>query len=438
MRANETRRYFAPLGHDSTDCAKRSARAWGVAEDNGSVGDGSVWRERFDALISEGASAPLVLSRASAKISRHDPGRPRPERDHRADDGDDWWADEEAFAGGGEKRPALWTRDDGETILYKGCLNWIAGMWASGKSWVGLMASFNAERTIYWDFEDKPQTMGERAKVLGKLPQVTDAESFRYVAGPNLTDDENAFRAAVEWLDDGLLVIDTAGSAGCPMDGADVRPWILKHVKPWRENNATVVVLDHLPKSSERDPGPIGSQHKSAASDGAVLSIPGRSCWNAKDRAGRISIFLEKDRHGQLPAVANEVVATVEGRWTSEGDFAFEIRPPSAGDEVDRSVKTPNEPKKGMNPSDMAGSIVMFAEENDSIILSKNALRKEVGGNNAHREAVLRSLVTHGVLVITVIGDKGSKRDAHALVPKWKKAYDTWDKDFGSNEWSAI
>ena len=114
-----------------------------------------------------------------------------------------------------------------------------------------------------------------------------------------------------------LIVIDSAESAGCPSDGADVAPWLAKIVRPFLEAGCTVLVLDHVPKRKEGRPlGPIGSQHKLARIDGAALYVTGIP-WTQKTD-GHLTLYNHKDRHGALPAPIGKAVARVIG--THEGD----------------------------------------------------------------------------------------------------------------------
>ena len=69
-----------------------------------------------------------------------------------------------------------------------------------------------------------------------------------------------------------MIVVDSAESWGCATDGADVRPWMVEFVEPWRKADVAVLVLDHVPKwPNDRPPRAIGSQHKRAAIDGVAL-----------------------------------------------------------------------------------------------------------------------------------------------------------------------
>ena len=83
-----------------------------------------------------------------------------------------------------EKLPALWKRDDGETLLYAQRVNGLYGEPSVGKSWLALMVALSAIKkggNVLWlDFEDKPNTLARRAALLGGLQHVTDRSKFRF------------------------------------------------------------------------------------------------------------------------------------------------------------------------------------------------------------------------------------------------------------------
>ena len=301
------------------------------------------------------AEAPRAAARRAARDQEiaadlaaldFDPSEPDPFDDERdshvraryepAATGPQWWAPRERFLSTGERRPAALTRSDGQTIIYLHTLNWVSGLPACGKSWIGLLAALASPRSIYVDFEDGPQTLGERSLLLGAFAHVQNSDMFRYVSGYDIRNDDpdqppGVIRDAVDWVGDGVVIIDTAGSAGCPMDGSDVRDWLDMMVTPWRRNNATVVILDHIPKRSEgRAAGPIGSIHKMAVVDGACLRVIGEP-WN-KTTDGHITLICEKDRLGELPATAGKAIATIHGSYDEHGGFAYEIVAPRDSD----------------------------------------------------------------------------------------------------------
>ena len=241
--------------------------------------------------------------------------------------------------GGTDKLPAVWERDDGETLIYAGKISSLYGEPGSGKSWLALMAAIAAiqrgGRVCWWDFEDGPQTLARRAQLLGALELVSDPDKFRFLT-PSLAESPAAIDAARQWLGVGhepsLLVIDATESAGCPADGSNVRPWFESHVDPWRMPTIAVLLLDHVPKRREDRPkGAIGSQHKLARLDGAALYVSGFP-WT-KGKGGKIFIQNQKDRQGDLPAAAGQHVAVVVGDYENIGGeqcFGYRVEAPEA------------------------------------------------------------------------------------------------------------
>ena len=129
---------------------------------------------------------------------------------------------------------AMLQRKDGATLLYDGKLNFLFGTPGSGKSWVALYAVhetlLRGQRAIYWDHEDTPGTLSRRSKLMGlDLADFWRDGQFKYLR-PGLDGSTLAMAEAMEWVkgSDGptLVIIDSAESAGCPSDGADVAPWL--------------------------------------------------------------------------------------------------------------------------------------------------------------------------------------------------------------------
>ena len=231
--------------------------------------------------------------------------------------------------------PAILDRrhGDGGMVLPAQKLNWIYGLPGSGKSFLGEIgvqeAVLRGGRSLYLDYEDTARTFHERAAILGFDPKA-HSDSFRYIHG-GLADAPLATAEALEWLAGAsdptmnLVVVDAAESSGCPSDGSDVNPWLARMVRPWRDHDHGVSILDHIPKRSEDRPdGPIGSQRKLAAPDGISLLVSGY-CWT-KSKSGRLSLLNHKDRTGNY--AKNQIVAVVIGEWEGEGEtrsFAYRI-----------------------------------------------------------------------------------------------------------------
>ena len=234
--------------------------------------------------------------------------------------------------------PALLRRDDKGTVLYASKLNWIFGLPSSGKTWLSIIALEQAilcgGRVLVFDFEDSKATFQRRTHLLGLDPK-RHTDNLIYTL-PGIMDNPSVLDKAQEWLmkaDNPVfsqVVIDAAESSGCPSDGVNVNPWIAKMIKPWRDVGAGVLVVDHQPKRSEDRPrGPIGSQRKLAAVDGAALECSGL-CWTKK-ASGKIIISNHKDRAGDLDSAVGKALAVVVGTWSGEGDargFSYTIEKP--------------------------------------------------------------------------------------------------------------
>ena len=289
--------------------------------------------------------------------------------------------------------PALLSRDDGGTILYASKLNWIFGLPSSGKTWVSIIALEQAilcgGRVLVMDFEDSRATFQRRAHLLGLNPAL-HADNIIY-ALPGLMDNPSALAEAQEWLMDAnnptysLVVIDAAESSGCPSDGAAVNPWIAKMIKPWRDVGAGVLVVDHQPKRNEDRPlGPIGSQRKLAAVDGAALECSGL-CWT-KAKGGKIILSNHKDRGGDLDAPIKKALAVIVGTWAGEGDaraFGYTIERPEQQEDVESLSHKIFDAVRNAGPDGIS---------------SLTKLRHSVKAQNSAKDATIAELIRAGYI----------------------------------------
>ena len=180
----------------------------------------------------------------------------------------------------------------------------------------------------FWELYSRSLTTFPATKSLNPPTPTASGISRKAMA-----DVPTAVAEAQQWLADApspefsLMVIDAAESSGCASDGSDVNPWIRKMVESWRSTGAGVLCVDHQPKRSEGRPdGPIGSQRKLAAVDGAALAISGMP-WT-KRKGGKIILTNHKDRDGDLTAPNHQAVAVIVGIWSGEGDaraFGYSI-----------------------------------------------------------------------------------------------------------------
>ena len=249
------------------------------------------------------------------------------------------------------------------------------------------------------DFEDSKGTFQRRTHLIGLNPAL-HTDNLIYTV-PGIMDNPSALAEAQLWLrcaDEptfSLVVIDSAESSGCPSDGVTVNPWIQRMVQPWRVGGTGVLVVDHQPKRSEDRPiGPIGSQRKLAAVDGAALECSGLPWTKAK--SGKIILSNHKDRGGDLDAPIRKPVAVIVGKWSGDGDaraFGYTIERPEQQEDVE-----------GLAPLIMDCVI----DAGDAGISSLTKLRRMVKGGNAAKDTTIEQLIKMGFLVETQHGKSRS------------------------------
>jgi hypothetical protein len=207
--------------------------------------------------------------------------------------------------------PTLMLRSDGQGLIYPGRIHSIAGEPGGGKTWIGLHLITetinNKQNALLIDYEDTPAATISRLKALG-LTNEQIANHLTYIQ-PNqpLTGKSKINTRAftqLQQLDIALAVIDSAGES---ISNEGLKPNEDEHVVQWfnalprqlsRHNKATVLILDHVAKSTEtRGNWAIGSQRKLAAIDGAayILAV---SVAPTRTVQGHLNLICSKDRHG--------------------------------------------------------------------------------------------------------------------------------------------
>ena len=210
----------------------------------------------------------------------------------------------------------------------------------SGKSWIGLLAASSALsrgfHVAYLDYETGVPDFVERCRLLGIFdylkPDPDRLGHLRYVPGHDL---ELGDRAEIaEWLSgdegEGLLILDSAGSSGCPDDGpAGVPEWLAEHLRPFTllpdHLRPALLVLDHVTKNRQHGQtrGPVGSQIKLRETTGIAIRVDGIP-WT-RTEGGRVTLTCEKDRRGFWARYAP--MASFIGSW-QDGAFGVEITEP--------------------------------------------------------------------------------------------------------------
>ena len=298
--------------------------------------------------------------------------------------------------------PTIYTRSDGGTLLYEGKLNTLYGLPGVGKTWVAIdcakEVTAQGGRVIWWDFEDKPDTLGNRAKLLG-FGDAGNQDKVLFVDAAVTENDmntHNIIKALLAWVmggeRPGLIVLDAAERAGCPSDGADVAPFFKRMVDPFLAGGASFLLLDHIPKNADgRAAGGIGSQHKLARVDGAALKVSGKP-WN-RIKGGRINLTLEKDRQGQLPCGVNEIAAVISGDY-SNGAFAYTVGT-STGD----------------NTASMLGDkVLVLLAASEGGISGQRAIRDILKCKPTHLTTALNDLSNNGLISIEKQGRNSTYR----------------------------
>ena len=164
-------------------------------------------------------------------------------------------------------------------------------------------------------------------------------------------------------------------------------------VKPWRDVGAGVLCVDHIPKRGEDRPnGPIGSQRKLAAVDGAALAISGLP-WT-KARGGTIVLSNHKDRGGDLPAAVGQPVAVIEGNYQER-----------AGRHKDFRLHHPSTGEKQADIASLSDQILaLIGAAGAAGIMGLKRLRGVVKGNNGAIDTAIEELVNGGHITCAKAG----------------------------------
>ena len=155
-----------------------------------------------------------------------------------------WWTPFTDFEKPVQPPTPYFSRDDSRPLLYRRALSWVYGPAAYGKTWTALIAAREALdaglNVGYIDYETGRDDFKERALILGLFdylkPDPDRLGQLRHIPGHDL---ELGDRAEIaEWASgddgEGLIIIDSAGSSGCPDDGPKGVPeWIAEHIRPF-------------------------------------------------------------------------------------------------------------------------------------------------------------------------------------------------------------
>lgn len=325
-----------------------------------------------------------------------------------------WWPIDlaELFSGDHQPpAPTLFTRDDGQPLLYAGKCHAFNGESESGKSWAALIACVQTIKAgghvLYLDFEDTADTVVTRLLALGAKPAQV-LERFHYAQphepiftkGMRFTPANADLGHVLDTYDITLAVIDGVTEAmtmhGLSLiDNAEYATFHGALPRRLALAGAAVVQIDHVTKDKEnRGRWAIGAQHKLAAMDGAVFSFAVAKPFGL-GRHGITKMSIEKDRPGALRQHAKgKRIADLH--LESDPDthaLAWRIETPDTAEGDDGTLR----------PSVIMERISRHLDEFPQG-LTKRSIRTSVSGGNDMIDLAVDLLVDGGFVTVDKVG----------------------------------
>ena len=300
---------------------------------------------------------------------------------------------------------AILERTDLRPILYAQKVNYVAARPNGGKSWLSYKTAIqviqSGGRVIFLDYDNKrPDVLSRRVRDMGyadlfKRDDVYFADIYQWT-NPAVRAAAAQWLLAADYPVNSTIIIDTDTSAGAANDGSDIREWWESFITPWNKLEIGMLVLAHLPKREEETHGPMGSQDKRGLLDGASYLLETAIAWNA-EQGGVLHLRVDKDRHGQLPAVEGEVAADVVAEWLElDGERVLNI-----------TIEPPNEHRKAESIADKLTSIL---GDNADGVYSQAALFDMLkGGKGRDKSTALKALIDGGEVIAQDVPGKRGK-----------------------------
>lgn len=301
-----------------------------------------------------------------------------------------------AAAGAIHRVVLVYTMTTPEALIYPGRAHSLAGESGGGKTWVALHTCAEAiqdgHHIIYIDLEDHPDSIVGRLKALG-VDGADILDRFHYIqpAGPFdvLVGDR------LDWLirrdNIALVVIDSIGELlslqGCkPNDDDDVARVYRQIVRRITALGPAVILIDHVPKSSDRNPlYGIGSQRKRAAIDGAAYMVETVTPF-AAGKDGALKLVTAKDRAGNYPI--GQTAAHVE------------IGAQPDGQRLNITVRAPQtNGASGQRQTVNMARISTYLLTQPDRQANLSAIRKGSGVKTEHVNKVLADMLTEGWII---------------------------------------
>jgi hypothetical protein len=320
--------------------------------------------------------------------------------------------------------PTLYTRVDGQALLYARMIHSFVGPSESLKTWAALLACAQeiqgGRHVFYFDYEDIPESVLLRLRALG----VTDSELIEYLHYYNpetralvqfmqrMLDDVLAFSPPLCVIDGVTEAMTIEGSEIA--DNTAIARWLEALPRRLRGLGCAVVSIDHTPHSNHGRA--IGGQHKRAGIDVLYTFDNTFPLAQAGEYpiTGVSRIAVSKDRPGGVRAYAVDKIVGVLHITAHQDQTVFaRVLPPEGGDHDLKLLRAVSDALKD-EP------------------LSGRQVRLKVGGRATDVDQALRTLVAEGY----VTREEGPQRaQIHTLLTPFtgvfRPAFDpfTFDED---------
>ena len=217
---------------------------------------------------------------------------------------------------------ALYYSLEGVRVIPEGMYTSVYGGFCTGKSWIALAAAAEAlrsgRRVAYFDAESNPRNIAKRLLTIGAYDLAKDRDKFtlvdinKYKRPKNM----NKFcREIIDWVGDGLVVLDTIGSLGGHTDSnKEATDFHEKYIQPYTQGGCAVLGLDHdtrgkANRADRAQHGGIGAAAKSNVAD-VIYHLESQATWNP-EKSGHTVLTLRKDKEGITEDMALNTPALV-------------------------------------------------------------------------------------------------------------------------------
>lgn len=321
-------------------------------------------------------------------------------------DGDDWTPIDLAEIArqiqNGEFEPELpeiLDVHDSIPLIYPGRSHSIFGTPGGGKTWVALAAVAEVLKSGEWvlllDWEDSAAGTAQRLVRLGVTIDELSRLDYRSLSTSLVFGWATLVESTLPYR---LVVIDSTGEALAaqgvnPNEDGEVAKWMsLVKRLTLRESAPAILLLDHVPKSTENPHGaPIGSQRKLAALTGAAYRCD-TLVEPAKGKQGKLKLTVAKDRLGHR--AKGSIAAQVEIADTDDGGIALGFALTEAQAAVARG--------EVFYPTVLMERVSRYVEDNPGA--TKKQIENDVSGKAAMLRKAIEALVDLGFVRQTDAG----------------------------------